>query len=107
MTNANIGAGIRLERSGDGTSGGAFATVGEVVDLSAPGISKDTVDATHSESPERWKEFIAAFKDGGECSVETHFNPGSNAVGLMMGDVAGDTPGQFEQDIKVLRSIMA
>ncbi|MEP2782304.1 MAG: phage tail tube protein [Pseudoruegeria sp.] len=95
MTEANIGAGIHLQRSGDGI-GGSYATVGQVVDLSAPGISKDTTDATHSESPERFKEFKSAFKDGGEASVEVFFNPAAPAVTLMLGDVAGDQNGFYK-----------
>ena len=61
----------------------AFTTLAEVTNITPPAIARDTVDATHMESPEAWREFIAGLKDGGEGSVEMNFVPGTNAAALM------------------------
>lgn len=51
----------------------------EVSNISGPGISFDTVPASHYTSPQHFKEFIAGFGDGGEVNLECSFIPGDTA----------------------------
>lgn len=71
----------------------AMVKVGELVELSPPNRSKDAVDATHMESEDAYREFIAGLKDGGEVSLTY------NRVGDDEGQEAADAA--FEYNGKV------
>lgn len=77
-TNALIGYGVHLAR-GDGASPEVFTNLAEVIDLSAPSMTKDSVEATHTDSPDSFREFIPGLKDGGEFTAVCNFLP-SNAT---------------------------
>jgi predicted secreted protein len=95
-TEAMIGHGSDFQRSSDGTSGGAFATVGEVLDITPPSLAKDAVDATHMASPDRWREFIAGLKDGGEVSLELSFIPGNASTTAALSDINSNSAGYYK-----------
>ncbi|MBY6113294.1 hypothetical protein KUW09_04855 [Mameliella alba] len=90
MTDASIAYGIDFQRS-DMQAAPAFTTVGEILNVSPPSLSRDTVDATHSKSPNRFREFIAGLRDGGEVSVEIQFDPGSTTAAAAIADLETDT----------------
>lgn len=71
----------------------AMSQVGETFALSEPERTKDTVDATHMTSDDRYREFLAGIKDGGEVTVE--FNRIAGVAGDV-GQVALN--GAFEYD---------
>ena len=54
---------------GDGASAEAFSSIAEVTDVTAPSFSKDTIEVSHASSPNKYKEYIAGFKDGGEVTA--------------------------------------
>ena len=58
---ARAGIGVTLEVS-DGASPATWATVGNVTQLSAGGISIATLDATHLASPNMYTEMIPGLK---------------------------------------------
>lgn len=95
-TEASIGHGSLFERSSNGLSTGVFSTVGEVLNISPPSMTRDVVDATHMQSPQRWREYIAGLKDGGEMSIETNHVPGSAATTAALADINSDTPGYYK-----------
>jgi len=78
-TSARIGY-ATLFKSGNGASPEVFTTLAEVTAITPPAMARDTVDATHNESPGAWREFIAGLKDGGEISLELNFIPGGPAA---------------------------
>ena len=55
---------------GDGASAEAFSSIAEVTGVTPPSYSKDTIEVSHSTSPNKYKEYIAGFKDGGEVTAE-------------------------------------
>jgi len=73
MTAANIGHGALFGI--EGVTPGTYVTVAEVVSITPPGMSRDSVEATHLTSPGKWKEFIAGLKDAGEASFTLNFVP--------------------------------
>lgn len=81
-TQARIGWGT-LFKSGDGGAPEAFTTLAEVKSITPPSIARDTVDASHMESTEAWRDFIAGMKDGGEVGLELNFIAAGNARTLM------------------------
>jgi hypothetical protein len=77
-TAATIGYGATFGIEG-GTPG-VYVTVGEVVSITPPGMSRDTVDATHLSSPNSYKEFIAGLAEGGEASITINLVPSTSDV---------------------------
>lgn len=91
---AATGFGIDFQ-SGNGADPEVFATIGEIVDVTPPNVSRDTVEVTHSKSPDKFREFIGGLRDGGEASVDVHWNPSSAKVAELYADLEVDTPKNY------------
>ena len=50
-----------------------WQTLAEVTNLTLPTFSRDSIDASHEQSPGRWREFISGMKDAGEVTCEMNF----------------------------------
>lgn len=75
MTQASIGYGSFFHISQD--SGSTWIEIAEVFDITPPSSTVDQIDATHMQSPNRNREFIAGLSDPGSASFEMNFVPGS------------------------------
>ena len=53
---------------------GSTGTITEIVSVSAPGFSADTIDVTTHNSPTRFRDFVKGLIDPGEIAVEGNFN---------------------------------
>jgi len=89
MTSALIGKGILFSR-GDGASPEQFVKVAEVVNVSPPALSRDSVQATHTDSPGGAHEYIPGLRDGGECTVTVNFLPANATQGNASGGLLHD-----------------
>lgn len=96
MVDAAIGYGAKFHRSADGTSGGAFSTIGEVVSISPPELTREAVETTHLESTNRIREFVAGMRDLGEVSVTLNLDAGDATVSSLLADYADDDPGYYK-----------
>lgn len=75
-TQAQIGHGTTFEiNTSVLNSPDQWVAIAEVVSVTPPSLSRDAVDATHSTSPEKWREFIPGLRDGGEVTLEVNFIP--------------------------------
>ncbi|MBR1230204.1 phage tail protein [Bradyrhizobium sp. AUGA SZCCT0176] len=90
-TSARIGY-QTLFKTGNGAAPEVFTTLAEVTGITPPAMARDTVDATHEESPGAWREFIAGLKDGGEVSLELNFVPGGSAALALTAELDLDGP---------------
>ena len=72
---------------GNGATPEVFTAVAEVTNIKPPSMSRDAVDATHNQSSEGWREFIAGLKDGGEVSLDVNFVPGSATTLTLMAEI--------------------
>lgn len=75
-TEARIGYGTVLEIALVATPTD-FTYIRETYNATPPSDKDDQVDATHFQSPNRYREFIAGLTDAGEASVEMNYVPGS------------------------------
>lgn len=93
-TTALIGYGVHFSR-GDSASPEVFTNIAEVIDVSPPSMTKDQVEATHTDSPDGFREFINGLKDGGECSITMNFLPNNatqnNTSGGLLNDFISGT----------------
>lgn len=67
-TEAQIGYATLL-KLGNGSSPETFTTIAEVRDISGFGYTLDELEATHMESPNGYKEYVAGLKDGDTMTV--------------------------------------
>lgn len=58
----------------------AYVYVAEVTSITPPSWTRDTVDATHLESPDSAKEYIPGLIDAGEATITINFKPSATDV---------------------------
>ena len=87
-TSAQAGDGVTLGR-GDGSSSEAFPALAELNSINFTGLSQDTIDVTSLDSTGGYREFIVAFKDAGELSLNMNFTIAN--FGLMKIDFEATT----------------
>jgi predicted secreted protein len=85
-TLAKIGYGT-LFKTGNGAAPEVFTTLAEVTAITPPSMARDSVDASHEQSPDSWREFIAGMKDGGEVSLDLNFVPGGTAAAALAAEL--------------------
>lgn len=66
--------GTQFQR-GDGGSPENFVTIGEATNISGPGMTRETVDVTSHDSPNRFQEWVGGLVDGGEVTFEVNWDP--------------------------------
>lgn len=81
VTSATIGMGATFA-IGDGVDGGSltYATVGEVTNITSPGITREAIDATHLLSPDDFREFIAGLLDADPATLGFNYVPSAADV---------------------------
>lgn len=96
QTQASIGHGSQFYVGKD-SSPIVWTAIAEVTSITPPSVVRDVIDATHTGSPDKWREHIPGLKDGGEVTLEMNFVPGSDSVDIL---VAIQTDG-FARDFKI------
>jgi len=56
-----------------------YVELAEIKSITPPSVEVDTVEVTHMQSPNRFREYISGLQDGGEASFEMNFIPGSTS----------------------------
>lgn len=51
------------------------ALTAEITSIQPPSRSRETIDVTHLNSPDKYKEFIAGLAEGGDASLGVNFVP--------------------------------
>lgn len=75
---------IRID---DGVSA-AFVAIANVVSIKLPQLVPTRVKITHLQSPSLTHEYVAGFKEPGECSFEANYSPATYARLLLAKGVA-------------------
>src|SRR6056297_3367307 len=74
MTDAAIGYGAEFA-IGDGADPEVFTKIAEVRAVTPPSMTREFADATHLESPDRYKEYVAALLDTEDVTVTLNYVP--------------------------------
>lgn len=77
-TNADIGFGAIFGI--EGGVPGTYVPAAEVTAITPPSRSREAIDATHLNSPDAYREFIAGIMEGGEASLTLNFVPSATDV---------------------------
>jgi hypothetical protein len=78
-SSAKSGYGTLFKRAG--------TAIAEVMTVSGPNLSRDTIEVTHLTSDNGFKEFISGMADGGECTVTLNWIPGNSGHALLVSDL--------------------
>ena len=92
------GFGTELRR-GDGADPEVFEPIGNVGTFSGPNSERETYDVTAHDSPSNFREFIGGLIDGGEVSVECHYDPDKHDD--IYGDFKNPDPINYEMESPV------
>lgn len=68
------GFGTLLKR-GDGAATEVFTAIANATNITAPGLSRNTIDVTAHDSPDRYMEFVGGLIDPGEVSIDVNYDP--------------------------------
>lgn len=90
MTNAVSSVGALLKKY----TGSAWASVGEVINISGPSMSREIIDVTSLASIGGYREFIAGFRDPGTVTFTMNFNRAD--YDTMKADFESDTEQDYE-----------
>jgi predicted secreted protein len=90
-TLARIGFGTVFQIRDLDASPVAYVTIGEVTNITLPAVSRDAVDATHTESTGGYREAIPGLKDNGEVTIEMNYVHQSASDVLIRAQFALDT----------------
>ena len=93
-TEASIGYGTLFQKR-TSTGPDVWTTLAERVNITPPSWARDAVDATHSESPNRRREFIPGLVDEGEVTLEMNLIPGSATFALQRGEFSIHESGTY------------
>lgn len=73
-TEADIGYGAIFKVGNGGSPTETFADFGaEITSITPPGYTREAIDATHTASPDSYKEYIAGLMDAGEVSMDLNY----------------------------------
>lgn len=72
ISDAFSGVGTKFKR-GNGASNEQFTAIAEVNSIGGPNLSREMIDVTSLDSSDGYREFIPAFRDGGEVTLEMNF----------------------------------
>lgn len=76
FTKAKTGMGA-IFSIGDGVDGGSvtYVKVGEVTSIISPAVLRETLDATHLESPDNFREHVPALLDTDPATITFNYEP--------------------------------
>jgi len=100
VSDARLGKGYLIQR-GNGGGPEVFTTIAELLDVDGPEMSVDSVEATHQQSPNYWREFIPGLIDGGEVSFDLNHNPDNATQDATVG-LAADLKNRTVRNFKVV-----
>lgn len=93
-TAADTGLGSKFS-IGNGAGPEVFTDVAEVVDITPPEQMVGTTDATHMQSPNGNKEYIATLGDQGPADITVNYVPGGAAETALLAALAARAPKNY------------
>lgn len=64
-----------LLKIGDGATSETFTTIAEVIGITGPALSTDTIDMTNHSSPGNYEEFVGGTLRSGEVTFDVNYIP--------------------------------
>jgi predicted secreted protein len=80
--------GTKFQR--DSTGAGTYEDIAAVADGDGPNQSRESIDTTTHDSPNKYREFAKGLKDGGDANITLAWDPGQATHVLLRGDFEED-----------------
>lgn len=90
-TQATKGFGTIVEYLSSAPS--TYSSIGELVSVTPPQRTRETIDATHMGSPDGYREHLSSLRDGGEATLTFNYTAAGYAV--LEGLFDDDDPATF------------
>ncbi|MEU6944296.1 phage tail tube protein [Streptomyces sp. NPDC046316] len=74
----------------DSTGSGSFVTIASVTDIAGPSRSREAIEVTAHDSPDKYREFIKGLKDGGEVEITINYDPSAASHAALDADFEED-----------------
>lgn len=85
-----------LLKRGDGATSETFTTIAQATSISGPNLEAEQIDVTSHDSPNRFEEFVAGIKRGGEVELELNFDPSESTHEQILDDFDGAVQHNFQ-----------
>jgi hypothetical protein len=89
----NSSFGVKLQ-FGNGATPEIFTTIGQLADINGPSMSRDAIDVTTHDAPDKYSKFIPGIRDGGEVTYAVNFDPALGTHDEVTGFI-----GQFNDEL--------
>jgi len=93
MTGAVHGFGVVVKRL---SAPDTYTSMGELADISIPTLTREVKDATHHGSPDGYREYMPALRDGGEATLTLHYPVGGLHAAGAMTDFAANAANDYQ-----------
>lgn len=80
----------------DTTGAGAFAAIASVSDISGPERSREEIEVTAHDSPDKYKEFVKGLKEAGEVTITLNYDPGQSTHRDLDADFEEEAPRDYQ-----------
>lgn len=67
--------GVQFQRGNQDGPPETFGVIGEATNISGPSMSRETIDVTSHDSPEKFMEFVGSLIDPGEVTFTVNWDP--------------------------------
>jgi predicted secreted protein len=84
----------------DTTGSGTFAAIGAVADIQGPDKSREALESTTHDSPNKYREFEKGLKDGGEVTLDIRYDPGNSTHADLEADYEEDDRRDYQVVIR-------
>ena len=65
----------------DGSDGSTWMAVAEILDISGPNMSMESIDVSSQDGSNGWRDFVPGWRDGGEVSISANWLPAHETQG--------------------------
>ena len=65
----------------DGSDGSAWMAVAEIIDITGPNMSMESIDITNQDGTAGWRDFTPGWRDAGEVSISANWLPAHETQG--------------------------
>lgn len=86
--------GTVLKRDSNGA--GSFVAIASVGDLSGPSRTRNMIDVSAHDSPDKYREFVKGMKDGGEVTATINYRPGETTHQALDADFEEDDLREYQ-----------